>query len=262
MIVDTNAYLGHFAFRQLRHNTAAGLLRLMDEKRIDKAMVSSASAITYRNAQPGNEEVAAAVKAHRDRLIPFAVINPFYAGWQDDLKICHEELGMKGLRLYPKWHNYALSDRCCLDLVHKATDRGLVVSIPIRVEDYRQRSWLVDVPDVPLAEIVALVKACPKARFILLNGAGYTRCPLGQKDKGLPANYCIEISRLSATLADELGTLVSRLGADRVVFGSGMPLKYPDPSLLKLEVLDAPPDVKDRIRSGNALRLLKPPKEG
>jgi predicted nucleic acid-binding protein len=49
MIVDTNAYLGFFALRQLRHNTAAALLRLMDEKRIDKAMVSSASAITYRN---------------------------------------------------------------------------------------------------------------------------------------------------------------------------------------------------------------------
>ena len=38
----------------------------------------------------------------------------------------------------------------------------MVVSIPIRVEDNRQRSWLVDVPDVPLAEIAALVKAVPR----------------------------------------------------------------------------------------------------
>ena len=76
MIVDTNAYLGFFAFRQLRHNTASELLRLMDEKGIDKAVVSSASAITYRNTQPANEELAAAVKGHRDRMIPFAVINP------------------------------------------------------------------------------------------------------------------------------------------------------------------------------------------
>ena len=118
MLIDTNAYLGSFAFRRLRHNTPDALLRLMDEKGIDKAIVSSASAITYRNAQSGNEQLAAAVTSHRDRLIPFAVVNPFYAGWQDDLKICHEELGMKGLRLYPKWHNYALSDRCLLDLIH------------------------------------------------------------------------------------------------------------------------------------------------
>ena len=69
MIVDTNAYLGYFAFRQLRHNTAAELLRMMDEKGIEKAMVSSASAITYRNTQPANEEIAAEVKGHHDRLM-------------------------------------------------------------------------------------------------------------------------------------------------------------------------------------------------
>ena len=46
----------------------------------------------------------------------------------------------------------------------------MIVSIPIRVEDVRQRSWLVDVPEVPLGEIVALVQACPSARFLLLNG--------------------------------------------------------------------------------------------
>jgi len=258
MIVDTNAYLGCYAFRQLRHNTAAALLGLMDEKGIDKAMVSSASAITYRNAQAGNEEVAAAVKPHRDRLIPFAVINPFYAGCRDDLKTCHEQFGMKGLRLYPKWHNYALSDRSCLDLIHEATERDMLVSIPIRVEDFRQRSWLVDVPDVPLDEIVALVQACPRARFILLNGAGYTGSPLGQKDSHLPPNYCIEISRLSAVLANEIGQLVSRLGAERVVFGTGMPFNYPDPALLKLEVLDAPLEVKEKIRGRNAASLLEP----
>jgi predicted TIM-barrel fold metal-dependent hydrolase len=259
MIIDTNAYLGFFAFRKLRNNTAEALLRLMDDKGIERAMVSSASAITYRNTQPANEDLAAAVSPHRDRLIPFAVVNPFYAGWCDDLKICHEEFGMKGLRLYPKWHNFALSDSCSHDLIGEAAERGMVVSVPIRVEDFRQRSWLVDVPDIPLAEIVDLVKACPQARFILLNGAGYTSSPLGQEDNDLPANYYIEISRLTAVLANEIGTLVSRLGADRIVFGTGMPFKYPDPSLVKLEVLDATAEVKEKIRGSNAASLLERP---
>jgi uncharacterized protein len=255
MILDVNAYLGHFAFRQLRHNTAASLLGLMDAKKIDKAVVSSISAVTYRNTQSGNEEVAAEVKGHRDRLIPFAVINPFYAGWQDDLAICHDEFGMAGLRLYPKWHNYKLSDGCCLDLISAATERGMVVSIPIRVEDSRERSWLVNVPDVPLEEIAQLVKACPKARFILVNGLGYARSPLCQ-DKSLPPNYAIEISRLSALLDNEIGQLLANLGPDRLMFGTGMPLNYPDPALLKLEVLDAPEAVKEKIRWQNAAKWL------
>ena len=257
MIIDVNAYLGQFAFRQLRHNVAASLLELMDAKRIDKAVVSSASAITYRNAQAGNEEVFAEVKSHRDRLIPFAVINPFYAGWQDDLKICQEDFGMSGLRLYPKWHNYQLSDRCCLDLVNAATERQMIISIPVRVEDNRQRSWLANVPDVPLEELAALVKACPKARFVLLNGLGYVKSPLGRKDNGLPANYLIEISRLSALLDNEIGQLLASLGAERLVLGTGMPFSYPDPALLKLEVLPASKEDKEKIGGQNMAQWLR-----
>ena len=89
-----------------------------------------------------------------------------------------------------------------------------------------------------------------------MNGIGYTGSPLGKKDNDLPENYAIEISRLSATLANEIGTLVSRLGAERVVFGSGMPFKYPDPALLKLEVLDASWLTKEKILGGNANKLL------
>jgi len=114
------------------------------------------------------------------------------------------------------------------------------------------------VPDVPLDELVTLVRAFPQARFIFLNGIGFSRSPLGRKDGGLPANYWIEISRLSALLANEIGELVSQLGADRIVFGSGMPFKYPDPALLKVKVLDAPLEAKEKIRSGNAARLLNP----
>jgi hypothetical protein len=257
MIIDGNAYLGPFAFRRLRHNTATSLLKLMDAKRVDEAVVSSAAAITYRNPQAGNEELAAEVQPCRDRLIPLAVINPFYAGWRDDLKICHEEMGMKGLRLYPRWHNYRLSDRCGLDLVAEATRRGMVVSIPIRVEDHRQRSWLVDVPDVPLGEIADLVAACPDARFVLLNGQQYVNSPLGRKGGGLPSNYAIEISRMDSLLANEIGQLTANLGADRLWFGTGMPFHDPDPALLKLEVLDASREEKEAISWRNAARWLK-----
>jgi uncharacterized protein len=256
MIVDVNAYLGHFAFRRLRHNTGDSLLALMDSREIDRAVVSSASAITYRNPQAGNEELVVEVNRHRDRLIPFGVINPAYAGWEDDLKTCQDVFGMRGLRLYPKWHNYALSDRCCLDLVHAATERNMIISIPIRVEDPRERSWIVSVPDIPLDDIVALVKAFPTTRFMLLNGIGYRNTPLGKKGSGLPANYCIEISRLSALLDNEIGHLIVELGAERVIFGTGMPFSYPDPALLKLEVLATGLDHKEEILWRNAAKWL------
>jgi predicted TIM-barrel fold metal-dependent hydrolase len=256
-MIDVNAYLGHFAFRQLRHNTAEGLLRLMDRKRIDRAVVSSAASITYRNAQAGNEELAREIRRHRDRLIGCAVVNPVYAGWQDDLKICLEEFGMKALRLYPRWHNYKLTDSACLDLVHRAAEGAMAVTIPIRVEDRRQQSWLVDIPDVSHEEIAALVKAAPQASFILLNGSGFTGAQLGRKNNGLPANYAIDISLLTAELTNEIGRLLANLGDERVVFGTGMPFHYVDPALTKLEILDVSEAVKEKIRRSNAMRILK-----
>ena len=256
MIIDVNAYLGPFAFRRLRHQTADALLRLMDSRQIDRALVSSASAITYRNPQAGNEDLAAEVRPQRDRLIPLAVINPSYAGWRDDLVACDDEFGMKGIRLYPKWHGYALSSASCLELIDRATERQMLVSIPLRVEDARQRGWLIDVPDVPLDELVALLKARPRGRFHLLNGIGYVSSPLGRKDNGLPENYCIEISRLNVRLNDELEQLLANLGSDRLVFGTGMPFNYPDPALAKIDVLAPSAEVKEKILWRNAAKWL------
>lgn len=256
MIVDLSAYLGHWPFRRLRHNDAAGLLALMDRAGIDRACVSSASAIFYKNSQAGNEELHEQIAAHADRLIPFAVINPTYADWEHDLEVCVEEFGARGLRLYPNYHNYALADARSNELIAAAIERDLVISIPIRQIDQRQRHWLLEIPDVALDDLVVLVKRHPQGTFVFLEGAGFTGSPLGQADNGLPANYAIGISRLSAVMAEEIRVLLDRLGTGRVVFDTGMPFKYPEPALLKVEVLRASDEEKQAILSGNALRLL------
>lgn len=256
-MIDVSAYLGHFAFRQLRHNTGSGLVRLMDRFGIQRAAVSSAAAIAYRNPQSGNEEVAAEVEAHRARLIPFAVLSPVYVGWEDDLKICGEQFGMRGVRLYPRWHNYKLSDAACHDLVNAAAARNMVVSIPVRVEDPRQQGWLVNIPDVEADEIAALIRACPKARFIIQNASGLSGTVLGRKDSGLPDNYAVDIARVSVEFGNELGALLANLGEDRVLFGTGMPFHYPGPAIVKIEMLRAPDAVKEKIRSRNAERWLR-----
>jgi len=251
-----NAYLGHWPFRRLRHNDADGLLGLMDRAGIDKACVASASAIFYKNSHAGNEELADQVAGHEDRLIPFAVLNPAYVDWAHDLDVCVDQFGARGLRLYPHYHNYTLSDSCCSELIAAATERDLVVSLPIRQIDQRQRHWLLEIPDVPLSDLEALVERHPDAKFVFVNGLGFPGSRLGQPDSGLPANYALGISRMRATMTDEVGTLVKNIGADRVVLGTGMPFKYPEAALLKVEVLDASEETKQAILGGNAERLL------
>jgi predicted TIM-barrel fold metal-dependent hydrolase len=90
-----------------------------------------------------------------------------------------------------------------------------------------------------------------------VNGIGFAHSPLGRRDNSLPPNYVIEISRLSAVLDNEIGQLITNLGAERVVFGTGMPFNYPDPALVKLEVLEASEEDRENILWRNAARLLR-----
>jgi uncharacterized protein len=228
----------------------------MDKARIEKALVSSAAAIAYRNAQPANDDLAAEIRPHAARLIGCAVLNPAYAGWREDLALCHETYGMRALRLYPRWHNYKLTDPACLDLVRQAAARGMLITIPLRVEDRRQQSWLIDVPDVSHDEIAALLRAAPQAKFVLLNGSGYTNSILGRANNGLPANYAIDICLLRAEMDNEIATLIANLGPHSIVFGTGMPFHYPEAALLKLEFLNLDAALQRRIASGNAQALL------
>lgn len=67
-------------------------------------------------------------------------------------------------------------------------------------------------------------------------------------------NY--DISLLRVELDNEVGQLIENLGPERVVFGTGMPFHYPDPAILKVEILEASEAVKERIRRGNTASLL------
>ena len=126
------------------------------------------------------------------------------------------------------------------------------------MEDVRQRSWLVDVPEVPLAEIAALVAARPEARFVLLNGLGYVNSPLGRKGGGLPANYLIEISRMDSLLANEIGQLVANLGADRVVVRDRDAVqRTPTRPCSRWRCWTATEDEKEQIYGRNAARWLR-----
>jgi predicted TIM-barrel fold metal-dependent hydrolase len=256
MIIDSNAYLGHWPFRRLRYNTGAGLVQLMDRAGIDRACVSSASAIMYKNSHAGNGELAEEIEGRRDRLTPFAVLNPAYAAWERDLHWCHAVLGAKGLRLYPAYHLYTLDDTCCHEIVEAATELGMLISIPVRAADPRQRHWLIDVGDVPLADIAGLAAAHPEARFIILEGDQFTRSPLIAEADQLPPNYWLEMSRPYPLYNRELQKMKDALGADRIVFGTGICFKYPEPALLRMEVLQASDDEKELIYSGNMVRLL------
>ena len=101
--VDLNAWLGTWPFRALRDNTAEALVARLGRAGIAYAAVSQIEAALHRHTQPANEKLALEVASWAGHLVPLATINPTYPGWEKDLRRCHEELAMKGVRLFPQY---------------------------------------------------------------------------------------------------------------------------------------------------------------
>ena len=258
MYIDINTSVGHWPFQQLRYNTCNKLLDRMNEFGVDMSVVSSLNAIFYKNTQSGNEELMGEIKSNKkfaSRFIPFAVLNPVYANWQADMKACIT-MGMKGVKLFPNYHDYDVTEQPVLDLVKMARDNGLIVALTVKMVDGRARSWM-DVPvEPPLKSFFPLMHAVPDAKYMLLNiSTGFSP---EAKDIALLKNNNFLIDTSGRNL-QKMKPLFDTYGAERFAFGTHSPIFDYLTSMLRVETLrpnEASEADKELLRSGNAKRFL------
>lgn len=267
MLLDINANIGHWPFMQRRFTTCESLLGRMNKFGVDISVISNMNGIFYKNTQSANEELYEEIKSDnrfKDRFIPFAVINPIYAGWRDDLETCVEKMGMKGVRLYPKYHDYEITDPSLVECVKRVRDYGLPVAFTIRMVDSRIRSWM-DIPYVvgtptpewTVQDIVPIVRAVPDAKYLILNVANGIM---------LREEEDMELFRKADLLFDTSGrqlnsipSLLKSYGTDKFAFGTHSPFLDYLTGRLRIETLrenEAAEATKELLRSGNAKRVL------
>lgn len=276
MLLDINAYVGHWPFKQLQYNTCSKLLERMNKFGVDVSVISNLNGIFYKNTQSANEELYDEIRSDKrfnDRFIPFAIINPIYAGWRGDFETCITKMGMKGLRLFPQYHDYEITDPLLIELVKMARDRGLPVVFDIRMVDSRQKSWM-DIPhfnpatdfkvDVitkewQLKNIVPIIREVPDTKYIIVNLA--TGINLSDEDMALIKRAVIlfDTSGRSIRGANTLSELLTRFGKDKFAFGSHSPVLDYLSGRLRIESLteaEADEPTKELLRSGNAKRII------
>jgi len=265
MIIDYVVSLGHFAFRRVLFNDPKSLLSLMDKVKVDMGVVSSLESIMYRNVQSGNELLAERLAGFRERLLPAAVINPAYPEAIEDLEYCIHSLDMKAVKLYPLFHGYKLTDEIVAAVLRECSDEGIPVSISLRVEDERQRHWLVNIGEawggsLPTEGITPIIKKFSNVNFVL-ERFSWEEFSKVYKESVDCQNYYVEISGrfMHGTPSNHIKQLIQLIGAERVLLGTDMPLQYPQAALLKIETIDPPLNEKDKrmILGENAARLLK-----
>lgn len=266
MLIDTNAYIGHWPFQQLKYNTCEALLERMNKFGVDVSVISNLNGIFYKNTQSANEELHAALKSNRrfsERFVPFAVINPIYAGWRDDLDVSIRKMGMKGVRIYPKYHDFDIVDPACIELVKRVRDHGLPVAFNIRMVDSRQRSWM-DIDYVvgtakrewTLKNILPIIKEVPDAKYMILNFANAATLTEDEMKLIKSTDLVFDTSGRNITNMSEF---LNTYGKDKFAFGTHSPILDYLTGQLRIEsmrVNEADENTKELIRSGNAKRIL------
>lgn len=194
-----------------------------------------------------NTHAAKIVERYPDRCYSFCYLNPAHdpAFIQDELDRCIVDHGMKGIKLW-------IVVNACDERLDAVMEGAMRHNIPVLHHAwYKSVGWVYN--ESSPADIRNLALRFPKVPIIMahLNGCG-VRGVLDVKD--LP-NVYIDTSG-SQPDAGFVEFAVEQLGAERVVFGSDVPIRDYVVQLAKVKGAAISREAKELILSHNSARLL------
>jgi len=252
-LIDTNVNLFRWPFRRLPDDEPAALASRLRAQGVTAAWAGSFEGLLHNDIAGVNERLAAAC-AENNLFVPFGSINPLLPDWELDLRRCHEEHKMKGIRLHPSYHGYTLDSPPFAELLHRASGLGLLVQIALIMEDERTLHPLMRVPPVDVTPLPALLRDLPQLELMLINAFRSIRLEEAKR-LAKAGHVAFEISMLEGL--GGLHNLLQQVSIDRILFGSHAPFFYFESAALKLKESALTEEELTLIRSGNALKKLK-----
>jgi hypothetical protein len=255
-VVDTHVYLSRWPFRRIPCDSTPELVMLLRKQGVTQAWAGSFDAVLHKDMHRLNVRLAQECQEYgRGFLLPFGGINPKLPDWEEDVRRCHEELKMRGIRLHPNYHNYSLGDPLAQRLFQIAAERALMVQVVCWMEDERHHNPLMQVPSVDLGPLPGLLQKAPRVRVTVHNGV-YTASRMQQLLAALEKSgrVALDFGMLDALM--ELREMIEAAGMERVIFGSYAPMFYSEAAMLKMRESDLKEAERQAICRDNASRLL------
>ncbi len=255
-LIDAHVYLSRWPFRRMKGDAVPDLVDLLKTQGVTQAWAGNFDALLHKDLAGSNCRLAEECEKHgKGFLLPFGAVNPLLPEWEEDLRRCHEDLHMPGIRLHPNYHDYTLEDPALLRLLRLGTERGLLIQIVAWMEDERCQNLLMPVNRVDLGPLPALLGKVPGAKLAVLNGFPSMESVEELLPRFLPsANIAFDFAMLDGLLA--VKRLVDAVGVQRVVFGSYSPMFYFESAMLKVQEAALAEEQTASIFAHNALRLL------
>ena len=240
-VIDFHGHVGRWDHLLMEDN-APKLLRAMDAVGLDRACVFN---IFHPDGKRGNDLTAAFVARYPDRFIGFAYVSPLAPqGMVPELERAIDQLGFRAIKLYSPYTPYEYNHPIWDPIYQFAQERGLAVLAHT-------------CPDAEPRFLGEAASRFPGANFVAGHAGNldpYRRQSIEAAQKY--PNYSLETCSTFRT-PGVIEELVREAGADRVLYGSDLPLMDPRPQLGKIITARISNRDKRLILGENARRLLR-----
>lgn len=236
-IIDANTTIGAHPDHRLDMSIER-LISEMDANKIAGCLAQPTLGI-YDSHDRGNAAIIEAVRGNT-RLAPVATVNPLrYFGRDEDMqKIC--ALGFRMFRFRPVEQGWAIDSAAFAHVLKQLASANM----PFMVDAAHSGG--------PSAVVRA---AAGYTAPVILSSVSLETLSEALAVMADNSNFLIETHELHVPGALEM--IAARVGSDRIVFGSGAPLRSTASSLNYITYSELPDEDKQRVLGGNIRRVLE-----
>lgn len=244
-IIDIHAHYGSLPWTPFKRSGLEGMIGVLDEFDYERCIVSSIEAIVY-DIHNGNRETMEAVKAD-SRLRGYVTINANYV--EESKAIVEEyvtEHGFVGVKIHPDSSHQPVDSPNTLEILG-AVDK---LKVPILVHTYGNGG----VADPTHA--LNVVEHYPDLTVILGHmGGDNWRGGIEVATKG--DSIYVDPCSCTQPHSDKIKEAKRRIGTERILFGTDLPLLNPAWALGMIESADITPREREMILYDNAKQIWK-----
>lgn len=246
--IDVNCLWGTWPFRKLYKNKLSDLQQIHKETGISDGYVSCMNSIFYQDPFEGEEDLHEVLKGTSYKHI--LTVNPILPAYKTDIERGIKEFGIKGVRVFPTYHHYALNDKHFLDLCAFLKKCRLPLFLTTHVEDERF-DYLLLQSQIDVCEFKTFLNTVTDLPVMLMSLRAGTMYGLTQEIRDLPNVYA-DTSCIKDPVAS-FEELTAKLGDRKLVYGSQYPLNVLRSTLYEVTMAKIPEASKDRILRDNAV---------
>jgi uncharacterized protein len=251
MRIDVNAFVGAYPFRRVPGTSPAALRKAMDRVGIDVAWVSHLPGLFWRAPSDGNAWLYETTGAEK-RFKPVPAVHPGLRGWEEELGTAIDR-GAPVVRCDPTYYGLDPAGPEMRVLAAACGAARLPLMMAVRLEDGRQRAPNDRAAELSAAAVRVLIRSDEDVRlFVTHADRGFIEEVHFGSTPEEAARLWWDISWIWGPPEDHLETLLATVGVGRFVFGTGQPLRIPETSIAKLDLLDLAVEQRAAVESGNA----------